>query len=450
MYMLSAQLLRRGHKVIIVTHSHPPDRAGVRWLVPGIKVYHIPFVTIASSATLPNYLTFLPYFRTIALRERINIVHGHASLSSLAQEAVLHSHLLGIRTVFTDHSLFGFDDAASILTNKLLAGALRNVDAVICVSHTGQVQLLRSFSVTNLSNRRENTVLRGALEPEVAHVIPNALIAEQFKPCSEILGTETITIVVLSRLAYRKGVDLLVTTIPLICTRFSSVRFLVAGTGPKLVDLLQMCERYQLHDRVDFIGSVRHTDVRNVLIKGHIYLNTSLTESFGIGILEAACAGLYCVSTRVGGVPEILPPDMISFARPEEDDVVRALGEGIRRVQRGAHDPHAAHMRIRSFYDWAGVAERTEAVYDAAVNAPERTLWERLVRSRRLGTFAGLIYCCIMIVDCLFFAFLEWLLPRHQIDYVDIDWDTTKAATYVARERKIQHDLTPHDNSAIE
>lgn len=44
---------------------------------------------------------------------------------------------MGIRTVFTDHSLFGFEDAASILTNKLLAGALRNVDAVICVSHTG-------------------------------------------------------------------------------------------------------------------------------------------------------------------------------------------------------------------------------------------------------------------------------------------------------------------------
>lgn len=46
---------------------------------------------------------------------------------------------MGIRTVFTDHSLFGFDDAASILTNKLLEATLRNVDAVICVSHTGYV-----------------------------------------------------------------------------------------------------------------------------------------------------------------------------------------------------------------------------------------------------------------------------------------------------------------------
>lgn len=48
-------------------------------------------------------------------------------------------------------------------------------------------------------------------------------------------------------------------------------------------------------------------------------MNTSLTESFGIAILEAACAGLYVVSTRVGGVPEVLPSDMISFANPDED-----------------------------------------------------------------------------------------------------------------------------------
>jgi len=118
---------------------------GVRWLLPGLKVYYIPFPTIASSATLPNYFTFLPYFRVIIAREHIHLVHAHASLSSLGQEAILHAHHLGVRTVFTDHSLFGFEDAASILTNKLLAAALKNVDAVICVSHTGWVVPLQSF-----------------------------------------------------------------------------------------------------------------------------------------------------------------------------------------------------------------------------------------------------------------------------------------------------------------
>lgn len=102
-------------------------------------------------------------------------------------------------------------------------------------------------------------------------------------------------------------------------------------------EILQMREKYLLQDRIELLGPVRHSDVRNVgggyiinsifksdtsmqvLVRGSIYLNTSLTESFGIAILEAACAGLYVVSTRVGGVPEILPEDMVSFANPEED-----------------------------------------------------------------------------------------------------------------------------------
>jgi len=126
-------------KVIVITHSHPPDRVGIRWLIPGLKVYYIPLKTIASSATLPDFFAFLPYFRTIILREHISLIHAHASLSALGHEGMLHAHWFGVRTVFTDHSLFGFADAASILTNKLMEATLRNVDGVICVSYTGYV-----------------------------------------------------------------------------------------------------------------------------------------------------------------------------------------------------------------------------------------------------------------------------------------------------------------------
>ncbi|KAJ7201570.1 glycosyltransferase family 4 protein [Mycena pura] len=419
-YMLSANLIRRGHKVglvglyfvIVITHSHQ-DRAGVRWLVPALKVYYIPFVPIASSATLPQFFTFLPYLRTILIREHIHLIHAHAGLSALGHEGILHSHLLGVRTVFTDHSLFGFDDAASILTNKLMAGTLKNVDAVICVSHTG----------------RENTVLRGELfenYDEVrksVYVIPNTLVPEQFQPAPPKPASAIITIVVLSRLVYRKGIDLLVATAPRICAAFPNVRFLVGGDGPKLIDLLQMREKHLLQDRIEMLGPVRQADVRSVLIQGSIYMNTSLTESFGIAILEAACAGLYVVSTRVGGVPEILPKDMISFANPDEDDVCRAVGEAIRIVAEGRHDPHRAHARVKTFYDWDHVTARTEAVYDAAMKAPQLDLCERMRRTMQLGPFAGPIYTIILIVDCLFFLLLEWWMPREDMDFVRAHWD---------------------------
>jgi phosphatidylinositol glycan class A protein len=133
-----------------------------------------------------------------------------------------------------------------------------------------------------------------------------------------------------------------------------------------------------------------------VLQQGSIFLNTSLTEAFGIAILEAACAGLYVVSTRVGGVPEILPEDMISFAAPTADgtcpkpfevfpvdrdlDVFRAMSEAIAHIAQGEHDPHRAHQRIRGFSEWARVAERTEVVYRGVLATPPYPLWTRIQR----------------------------------------------------------------------
>ena len=65
----------------------------------------------------------------------------------------------------------------------------------------------------------------------------------------------------------------------------------IAGDGPKRIDLEQMTEKFMLHDRVEFLGPVLHSHVRNVLVQGQIFLNCSLTEAFCIGIVEAACCG---------------------------------------------------------------------------------------------------------------------------------------------------------------
>jgi hypothetical protein len=45
---------------------------------------------------------------------------------------------------------------------------------------------------------------------------------------------------------------------------------------------------------VELLGAVPHKNVRDVLIRGHIFLNCSLTEAFCIAILEAA----WCVQCR--------------------------------------------------------------------------------------------------------------------------------------------------------
>jgi phosphatidylinositol glycan class A protein len=123
--------------VIIITHAYDsPSRTGVRYLTNRVKVYHLPHWVVYRSTTFPTVFSSFPLLRQIFIREQTQIVHGHASLSNLCHEGILHARTMGLRTVFTDHSLFGFSDAASIMANKLLKFSLSDVDHVVCVSHT--------------------------------------------------------------------------------------------------------------------------------------------------------------------------------------------------------------------------------------------------------------------------------------------------------------------------
>ncbi|KAI9726506.1 MAG: Phosphatidylinositol N-acetylglucosaminyltransferase gpi3 subunit [Chrysothrix sp. TS-e1954] len=443
-YQLSTKLIDRGHKVVIITHAYE-GRTGVRYLTNGLKVYHVPFLIVYRETTFPTVFSFFPVFRNIVLREQIEIVHGHASLSSLCHEAILHARTMGLRTVFTDHSLFGFADAASILTNKLLKFTLSDVDHVICVSHTC----------------KENTVLRASLDPLMVSVIPNAVVAENFRPLARpsidnemvtptstfkpappapnhIGPNDTITIVVISRLFYNKGTDLLIAAIPRILAAHPNVRFIIAGSGPKAIDLEQMLERKVLQDRVEMLGPVRHEEVRDVMVRGHIYLHPSLTEAFGTVIVEAASCGLYVVCTRVGGIPEVLPQHMTTFAKPEEDDLVDATSQAIAALRANTLRTERFHDQVKMMYSWTDVAERTERVYNgiSGVLSEEEfygslagvswsrgragvqsfALIDRLKRYYGCGIWAGKLFCLCVVIDYLLYLFLEMFAPRDNID----------------------------------
>jgi phosphatidylinositol glycan class A protein len=135
--------------------------------------------------------------------------------------------------------------------------------------------------------------------------------------------------VVVSRLTYRKGIDFLIDVIPHICQKYSEVHFIIGGDGDKRTILEQMIKRHSLEERVELLGSVPSKNVRNVLVRGHIFLNTSLTEAFCIAIVEAASCGLLVVSTDVGGVTEVLPHDMIFLAKPDPNEIIKQIEKAI-------------------------------------------------------------------------------------------------------------------------
>ncbi|KAE8126124.1 hypothetical protein FH972_020869 [Carpinus fangiana] len=398
-YYLSQCLLKLGHKVVVMTHAYG-NRSGVRYMTGGLKVYYVPWKPFLMQNTLPTFYGTLPIIRTILIREKISLVHGHQAFSTLCHEALMHARTMGYKVVFTDHSLYGFADVGSIHMNKVLQFTLADVSQAICVSHTS----------------KENTVLRSGLPPEKVFVIPNAVDTAMFKPATERPSGNEIVIVVISRLVYRKGADLLVEVIPEVCRIYPNVRFIVGGDGPKRVRLEEMREKHSLQDRVEMLGAVPHARVRSVLISGHIFLNSSLTEAFCIAILEAASCGLLTVSTRVGGVPEVLPDDMIVLAEPDPSDMVQAIKKAISILPK--IDPQAMHNRMKKLYNWHDVAKRTEIVYDRALKCSNQSLLERLSRYLSCGAWAGKLFCLVMIIGFLLWRLLQVWQPAEDIEVV--------------------------------
>lgn len=400
-YHLSQKLIDLGHSVVIVTHNYG-NRTGIRMLTNGLRVYYVPLAQLYRSLTFPTLLVGFPALRTIFIREKIDIVHGHGSYSVMCAEGLLHGRTMGLKTVFTDHSLFGFADAQSIVGNKILKFTLSDIGHVICVSHTC----------------KENTVLRGLLDPLKVSVIPNAVVSEDFAPDPHKKRRgERITIVVISRLFPNKGADLLTAVVPHICRARDNVDFLIAGDGPKFLDLEQMREKYSLQNRVTLIGAVKHEEVRNVMVKGDIYLHPSLTEAFGTVLVEAASCGLYVVTTKVGGIPEVLPHHMTTFADPEEDSLVENLLKAIDHVGSGKIDTSLFHNEVASMYSWKDIAKRTENVYLSLADTPlHQPLLTRLLKFYFTGAVAGKLYTLIVVVDIFILMFLDYFFPAQHID----------------------------------
>lgn len=361
-------------------------------------------------ASVCDVATF-PLWRSIMVRERIEIVHAHQATSVMANESVVYAAALGLPSVYTDHSLFQFDDLAGVVLNRVLEATLATLNAAVCVSHAC----------------RDNLILRAGLDPARVSVIPNSVDPPSFVPSDGRDGGDSgvgvgdgrIKVVVVSRLVYRKGVDLLVGIIPKICHLLPKVDFIVGGDGNKVLNLHEMVERERLQDRVTFLGAVPHVGVADVLRRGQVFLNCSLTESFCIAILEAASCGLLVVSTNVGGVPEVLESDMIVLCDPNVDALVDGLSRAVQRQEGDDRvDPWETHRRIGRMYSWHRVAVQTVQAYDRVVRDRPRTFPQRLQCYQRLGGMSGIVACALALYIELWIRLVEWLQPTSGIDVV--------------------------------
>ncbi|XP_059080411.1 phosphatidylinositol N-acetylglucosaminyltransferase subunit A-like [Tigriopus californicus] len=414
LFQLAQCLMERGHRVIIITHFYGA-RIGLRFMTHGLKVYYLPIQPFYNKSVLPTIVGSVPVLRRVLVSEQIEIVHGHSAFSTLGHEAIFTGALLDQSTVFTDHSLFGFADVSAVVTNTFLKFSLANVDHCICVSHTG----------------KENTVLRSGVPRKCVSVIPNAVDTQVFQPeysrdPGRIRDSKKVVIAIGSRLVYRKGIDLIAAIIPRLSemtfAHGVTVDFLVGGDGPKRILFEEMIEAHDLQSRVTMLGELPHAQIRDELLaRADVFLNASLTEAFCMAILEAVSCGLTVVSTKVGGIPEVLPEKFIYFVGPDVLSLETGLVQAIKDVINDRRPTkQACHEFVSRAYNWRDVAERTEIVYDRLMREKPATLARKVRNLWETGRVAG------PLMAMLFLFCHYWIMLLDRVYPIKLNKETTK------------------------
>ena len=114
----------------------------------------------------------------------------------------------------------------------------------------------------------------------------------------------TLTVGTVAVLVKRKGHRFLLEAAAIIKQRGIKVRYQFAGDGPEKKELEKMVAQLGLREEVSFPGFL--PDVAAFLANVDIFVLPSLYEGLGVAVLEAMAAGKPIVSSRVGGIPELI------------------------------------------------------------------------------------------------------------------------------------------------
>ena len=179
----------------------------------------------------------------------------------------------------------------------------------------------------------------------IPHAAPQLLLKSRTE-ARRVLGWNEADFYVLGvgRLMPLKRFDVLVDACASLAHRYPSLHVQLLGGGDTH-SLQQMADAAGWGNRIHFSLV---DDVTPYLAAADVYVSTSATESFGLANLEALVAGLPCICTAVGGVPEVMgqgawliPVDSAALAGAL-DELIRLPAQRLSLSARAAAQAHRA------------------------------------------------------------------------------------------------------------
>jgi glycosyltransferase involved in cell wall biosynthesis len=162
----------------------------------------------------------------------------------------------------------------------------------------------------------------------------------------------------------QKAPEDLVAVAKLLCAQVMRARFLLIGDGEMRPAVEALIRRYGLQDRVQVAGWRR--DVDRAMHSFDALLLTSHWEGFPRVILEAASVGLPVVSTRVGGVEELLVHgcNVRLYEAGDIDGLARGLQALIRESETGGRRTSGFQGDLPKEFHIDEMVKQYESLYD--------------------------------------------------------------------------------------
>lgn len=146
----------------------------------------------------------------------------------------------------------------------------------------------------------------GVLEEKLQVIRDGVLANKSILDQSSTLKGEEGDLVFTGRLSLEKGPRYLIDATKILKRNYPNIRVSIAGQGPEEDYLQTMVKVLGLEKNVKFFGHLPNGEVLDFVKKHKVYCCSSLTESFGLSVVEAILCGVPVVAPKIEGPQEIL------------------------------------------------------------------------------------------------------------------------------------------------
>ena len=167
-----------------------------------------------------------------------------------------------------------------------------HADHIMCVSElTRQTVIHKYFQDPKKVSTVHNAV--SPLSQEIQDIVPNKNPKEK-------------VVTFLGRITMQKGPEYFVEAAAMVLKRTRNVRFVMAGSGDMMDQMIRLAAERGIADRFHFPGFMKGKQVYEVLKASDVYIMPSVSEPFGISPLEAMQCSVPSIISKQSGCAEIL------------------------------------------------------------------------------------------------------------------------------------------------